>query len=258
MSERLLVGIEFTAEELRLALAEPGGAAVGETGRWPLPALPDEEAWAWEVGGRIATAFAEEGGGRSALAIGMAAPGAVDPVAGRLQGGGQEGWEGLAVVEALRRHIDAPVAVENRAAAALLAERAEGAARGSDDVLYLLLRGEPGAAVLAGGRTLRGAHDRAGLLPAVSDLDEGERLGGEALEEIAVPLADAAALLDPELVVVEAEARLRDLLIPALKRLLHEVAPGARVVPARLGPEAPLAGALAIAGSLAYESGREA
>ena len=258
MSERLLVGIEFTAEELRLALCEPGGAAVGQPGRFALPELSDEESWAWEVGGRIATAFAGEGSGRSALAIALAAPGPVDPVAGRLMAGGQDGWEGLPVVEALRRHIDAPVALESRAVAGLLAERAEGAAQGSEHVLYLLLHGEPGAAVLAGGRPLRGAHDRAGALPAIADLDEGARLGGEALEELAVPLADAAALLDPELVVVEAPTRLRDLLIPVLRRTLAEVAPEARVAPAALGADAPLRGALAMAATLAYESGREA
>ena len=258
MSERLLVGIEFTAEELRLALAEPGGAAVGQPGRWALPELPDEESWAWEVGGRIATAFAAEAGGRSALAIAVAAPGPVDPVAGRLLHGGQGGWEGLPVAEALRRHIDAPVAVESRANAGLLAERAEGAARGAEHVLYLLLRGEPGSAVLASGRTLRGAHDRAGAIPAVADLDDTARLGGEALEEIAVPLADAAALLDPELVVVEAPTRLRDLLIPVLRRVIADVAPAARVAPAQLGDDAPLRGALGMAATLAYESGREA
>ncbi|MCY4639560.1 MAG: ROK family protein [Chloroflexi bacterium] len=258
MSERLLVGIEFTADELRLALAEPDGAPVGQPGRWRLPELADEESWAWEVGGRIATAFAEEGSGRSALAIAMAAPGTVDPVAGRLVDGGQDGWEGLSVVEALRRHIDAPAAVDSRASAGLLGERADGAARGAENVLYLLLRDPPGAAVLAGGRALRGAHGRAGAIPAVSDLDPDERLGGEALEEVAVPLADAAALLDPELVVVDAPTRLRDLLIPVLKRLTADVAPGARVVPALLGADAPLRGAITMAGTLAYESAREA
>ncbi len=258
MSEGLLIGIEFTADELRLALAEPGGAPLGEPRRWALPELPDEESWAWEVGGHIATAFAEEGSGRSALAIAMAAPGAVDPVAGQLLEGGQSGWEGLSVVEALRRHIDAPAAVESRAHAGLLGERAEGAARGADNVLYLLLRGEPAAAVLTGGRALRGAHGRAGAIPAVADLDPEERLGGEALEELAVPLADAAALLDPELVVVDAPTRLRDLLIPVLKRLTADVAPGALVVPALLGADAPLTGALTMAATLAYESGREA
>ena len=258
MSERLLVGIEFTAGELRLALAEPDGAPVGTAGRWKLPELPDEESWAWEVGGRIATAFAEEGSGRSALAIAMAAPGAVDPVAGRLLEGGQSGWEGLAVVEALRRHIDAPAAVDSRAGAGLRAERADGAARGADDVLYLVLRDHPGAAVLAAGRVVRGARGRAGAIPAVSDLDADVRLGGEALEEVAVPLADAAALLDPELVVVDAPAPLQQLLIPVLKRLTADVTPGTRVVPALLGADAPLRGALTMAGTLAYESARGA
>ena len=258
MSERLLVGIEFTASELRIALAELGGEAVGERRRWELPALADEEAWAWEVGGRIATTFAEQGDGRSALAIAMAAPGAVDPIAGRLLRGGQPEWEGLAVVEALRRHIDAPASVESRVRAALLGEQVEGAARGADSALYLSVRGEPEAALLLGGRAVRGAHGEAGALPAVPELDPEERLGGESLEAVAGPLADAAALLDPQLVVVDALPRHMETLLPVLRRMIAEVAPGPRVEPAALGAEAALAGALQIAATLAFEAGLEA
>jgi len=258
MSERLLVGIEFTASELQIALAEPGGELVGERQRWELPTLADDEAWAWEVGGRIATTFADVGSGRSALAIAMAAPGAVHPISGRLLRGGQPEWEGLAVVEALRRHINAPAVVESRVRAGLLGEQVEGAARGAESVLYLALRDEPEAALLLGGRPMRGAQGDAGALPAVPELDPEERLGGEALEAVAGPLADAAALLDPQLVVVDALPRHLETLLPVLRRMIAEVAPGPRVEPAALGADAPLTGALQIAATLAYEAGLEA
>ena len=257
MSERLLVGVEFTAQELRIALAEPRGERIARE-EWPLPTISDDEAWAWEVGGRIATTFAEKGDGRSGLAIAVAAPGPVDPIAGRLLRGGQSEWEGLAVVESLRRHVDMPIAVESRIRAALLGEQVEGAARGADSVLYLSLRGEPEAAILIGGRTVRGAQGEAGVLSAVPDIDHEQHLGGAALESIAAPLADAAVLLDPQLVVVDALPRHLETLIPVLRQMIGQVSPNPRVKAAGLGADAPLAGALQIAATLAYEAGSEA
>src|SRR5262245_9105914 len=79
----VLVGVDFTADRLRLLLTDEVGRRVHE-GDWPLPPLPDETSWAWEVGGRIATEFAAEGQKRSALAIVVATPGSVDPVTGKL------------------------------------------------------------------------------------------------------------------------------------------------------------------------------
>src|SRR5262245_53816930 len=109
----VLVGVDFTADRLRVLLTDEVGRRVHEA-EYPLPPLPDEAAWAWEVGGRIATEFAAEGQKRSALAIVVATPGSVDPVTGKLQRStGQDGWDGLAVVDALRRHIGAPISAES-------------------------------------------------------------------------------------------------------------------------------------------------
>ncbi len=90
------------------------------------------------------------------------------------------------------------------------------------------------------------------------ELDVEAHLGGEALEAIAAPLADAAALLDPQLVIVDALPRHLQTLLPVLRRMIDGVAPGPRVEPAALGADAPLTGALHIAATLAYEAGREA
>lgn len=255
MDEGLLVGVDFTADRLRLLFAEVDGEPVHK-GEWPLPPLDTEEAWSWEVGGRIATLFAEEGNGRSALAIAVAAPGRVDPIAGRLtHSAGQESWGGLCVVEALRRHIDAPVAAESRVMAALLGETWQGAAMGMDNVLYVSLMGLPRAAILAGGRPVRGARFGAGMLPAFPELDVEAGAGGE-IEQVAGLLADTTALVDPEVLVVDAHPRHLDLLIPLLRRVLEEVTPGVRVVRAALGDQAAVVGAIRIASTLMYESHR--
>ena len=255
--EPVLVAVDFSADELRVLFADLQGKPI-ERGAWPLPPLEDEHAWSWEVGGRIATLFAANGERRSALAIAVAAPGVVDPLSGRLvDSAGQPQWEGLSIVEALRRHFDAPIACESRTLAALQGERWQGAAQTLDDVLYVSLRGVPAAAAVVGGRPVRGARFAAGALPAMPELEPGQPISDEELETASGLLADASALLDPDAVLIDGEEHHRSRLIPLLQRVLDEVAPGPRVVPSALGEDAALAGALRMATTLAYEGERK-
>ena len=257
VGESVLVAVDFTADELRLLFTDVHGAPI-EKGEWPLPPLPTEDAWSWDVGGRIASLFAAEGSRRSALAIAVAAPGVVDPLSGTLtHSTGQDAWDGLPVVEVLRRHIDAPIACESRSNAALIGERWHGAAGGADDVLYVSLRGTPEGALLSGGRPVRGARFSAGSLPAMPELAPGQLIGDDDLETASGLLADASALLEPGLVVIDGEDEHTRRLIPLLQRVLDEVAPGPRVVAAELGDNAALLGAARIASTLAYEGDRK-
>ncbi len=166
-------------------------------------------------------------------------------------------WEGLGVVDALRRHIDAPVAAESRVKAALLGEGWQGAAAGLDDVLYVSLRGVPEAALLAGSRSVRGAHFRAGALPAFPELPPAASAPDGAIEQTAGMLADAAALLDPQAIVLYALPQHLDLLVPLTQRVLATVAPGVQVLRAALGHQAAVVGAVRIASTLAFEGHRK-
>lgn len=257
-SEPVLVGVDFTADTLRVWMTDERGARVAD-GEWPLPELPDEESWSWEVGGRIASLFAAEGEHRSAMAITVASPGSVDPVTGRLlESTGQESWDGLSIVDSLRRHIGAPISAESRTVCALLAETWQGVAAGLDDVLYVSLRGVPSAAIVAGGRPVRGAHLGAGSLPAAPELDPSRPLDEDDLERLAGLLADVIALLDPEAVVLDGAEIHLDRLVPLLEQVLEQVAPGPEVLRSTLGERAPVVGAIRIASSLAFEGGRRA
>ena len=252
----VLVGVDFTGDTLRVLMTDDQGHQVAD-GEWPLPELADEEAWSWEVGGRIASLFADEGEHRSALAISVAAPGAVDSETGRLLAStGQDSWDGLAIVDSLKRHIGAPISAENRTLCALLAETWRGAAAGIDNVLYVSLRGVPSAALLTSGRLVRGAHLGAGALPAAPELDAAAPLDDEDLERLSGLLADVVAVLDPEMVVLDgAEAHL-DQLVPLLEQVLEQVAPGPEVVRSTLGERAALIGTIRLASTLAFEGGR--
>ncbi len=255
--EPALVGVDFTQSTLRLMLGSLAGEVLYRQ-EIELPPLPDEEAWAWEVGGRISTAFAAEGNRRWALGIGVACPGVVDPASGILvESMADPAWDGLHVVDAVRRHIDAPVVAISRTVAALRGEAASGAAANTFDALYVSLVDGPSAAMMSNARIVAGAHSRAGALPAFPELVEGARLSGEDLEQAAALLADVSALLDPEVVIIHGPAEHTEPLMPVLQRVLDEVAPGATVTPPALGDYAALLGAFQAASTVAYEGERD-
>ena len=254
--ESAIVGVDFTPTTLRLILGRLDGEILGQE-EHPLPELDDEAAWAWEVGGRISTLFAAEGGRLSALGIGVACPGTVDPVAGRLEEClANEQWEGFHVVAALRQHIDAPIVALGRVEAALRGEAALGNASGTFDAIYVSLVDGPAAAVMTSGRIIGGANHRAGALPAFPELASEQPLMGEDLEQATALLADLACLVDPSVVLIHGRPEHADPLRPVLQRVLNEVLPGAQVAPGALGDRAALLGALKAAAIVAYEGAR--
>lgn len=254
--ESAIVGVDFTPATLRLVLARLDGEILRQE-EHPLPEVDDEAAWAWEVGGRISTLFAADGGQRYALGIAVACPGLVDPVAGRIEECfANEAWEGLNVVAALRRHIDAPIVALGRVEAALRGEASAGNAVGTFDALYVSLLDGPSASVLSSGRILGGAQHRAGGLPAFPDLKVARPLMGDDLQQATALLADLAALVDPSVIIVHGLPEHTDSLLPVLQRVLDEVLPGVEVAPAALGEKAALLGALRAAAIVAYEGER--
>jgi predicted NBD/HSP70 family sugar kinase len=255
----VVVTIDFTPEEVRLALAPLGGAPLLREA-YPLPAnVHDEAAWSWEIGGRISALFAHEGQRRSALGIAVACPGEVDEATGRLtRCPGRPEWDGLAVVDAVRRHIDAPVVALNRAHAALRGESEHGAAAEATDAIYLSLRGTPTAAVKTASRIVSGARGSAGALADFPALEPGAAVPEEAIEEMAGLLSDLAAFLDPGVIVLDAEDAHLAAIGPALQRAVNAVATGPVVVASALGESAALLGALGAAAIVAYEGERSA
>lgn len=255
--EPVLVGVDFTPSLLRLMLGTAAGEVIFRQD-YPLPPLDDEEAWAWEVGGRISAAFAVEGQHRWALGIGVACPGVVDSASGILvESPEAPQWDGMHVVDALRRHIDAPVVAIGRVEAALRGEAASGAAANTFDAIYVSLHDGPAAAILSSGRIIGGVNGRAGSLPAFPELTAGEPLAGDDLEQATALLADIVALIDPSVVVIHGEAEHAAPLASVLRGVLAEIAPDTTVVEGVLGDYAALLGAFQAASIVSYEGERD-
>ncbi|MFA7248801.1 MAG: ROK family protein [Dehalococcoidia bacterium] len=257
-AQAVLVAIDFTPAEVRLALAQVNGELIlRET--YPLPPLADEAAWAWEIGGRVSTLFAHEGQKRWAVGIAVACPGDVDEATGKMtRCPGRPEWDGLAVVDALRRHIDAPIVALDRTHAALRGESEHGAATDAADAIYVSLAGTPAAAVKTSGRIVSGARGGAGTLPDFPVLDPDAPLEEETVEEIAGLLSDLAAFLDPAVLILEGTDAHLETLVPAVQRAVNAVAPGPKVVAGAIGENAALLGALGAAAIVAYEGERSA
>ncbi|MBY0400035.1 ROK family protein [Myxococcota bacterium] len=109
-------------------------------------------------------------------AIGVAAPGPVDRLAGVLHNPPNlPGWRDVPLGPILGRAFGVPVRVENDANAAALAEYRFGAGRGSTDLVYLTMSTGVGGGVVAGGRLVVGAHGFAGELGHVPIVRGGLR-----------------------------------------------------------------------------------
>jgi glucokinase len=111
----------------------------------------------------VAAVLAEVGA-RVPAALGVGAPGPMDPVAGVLLAPPNlPGCENLPLAAIFRDlYPGAEVHVENDANAAALGERRFGAGRGVDDLCYITISTGIGGGIVAGGRLVRGAAGTAG------------------------------------------------------------------------------------------------
>ena len=105
----------------------------------------------------------ERKNGGSPWAIGIGVSGAVDFERGRVITSRMlPGWDGFSVRGWLREHYDAPVWVDNDVNLMALGEWHRGQPRDGRDLLYLRVDQQVGAALITGGRLLRGDSGAAG------------------------------------------------------------------------------------------------
>ena len=267
----------------------------------------------------VVDAALEAAGGLPIAGLGLAAAGFVDAFGERVMFAPHLPWRGESVRALLTERLGVPVALDNDANCAALAEWTYGAARGAAAVVVLTLGTGIGGAIVLGGSLVRGTNGMAGEFGHMKVVPDGhpcpcggrgcweqycsgnalvrfarERIGREptTLEALCAgepaaltgPMVTAAAAdgdlvarqalasvgdwlgigtanlvaaLDPDLVVVGGgvSAAGDRLLEPARAALVRSlVGAGQRVVPpivpARLGPEAGLVGAAALARNL--------
>jgi glucokinase len=143
---KVLAGVVEDGEVVRVAMAETPGRAV--------PVVEVERVLA-DVVRRVAD-------GDEVASVGLAAAGFVDATRHRVAFAPHLPWRGDDVVSTLSARLGCPVALDNDANCAALAESELGAARGAGSALLVTLGTGIGGALLVGGQLWRGAGGMAG------------------------------------------------------------------------------------------------
>jgi predicted NBD/HSP70 family sugar kinase len=176
-------GIEFNAERIQGACVDFSGKLRQSLSR-PLA----EEATVTAVLEEIASLIRDlrSGAAGRLLAIGVGAPGVVNPATGlAMHYSFLPGWRNVRVRSEFTRRFRVPVIVENNLRVIALAERWFGSGRELDDYVILGPRSGFGIAVMKQGRLLDGAHHAAGEVGRWAwPLTEG---GGEMHDALSSP-----------------------------------------------------------------------
>ncbi|WP_436772584.1 ROK family protein [Yinghuangia sp. YIM S09857] len=161
-----VLGLDIGIHDVRCVLADLTGTVVARHTR-PADGLGPEDRL-----DRARTAVAEllrrAHVARDRLwAAGVGTPGIVDRKGVVTFSAAMPGWTGTDLAGRLGRSLRCPVLVENDANLAVIGERWQGVATGSDDVVYVLAGLSPGAGSLIDGRVHRGFGGAAGEIGAL-------------------------------------------------------------------------------------------
>ncbi|WP_415949577.1 ROK family transcriptional regulator [Streptomyces sp. KLOTTS4A1] len=279
-----LLGLEIGPHRVAAVLSDLDGRILG-AGQKHVDATASSDERLERLRTCVADLLRRAGIARGSLrAVGVGSPGIVEADGTVRLGTALPGWTGLPLGERLRRSFKCPVLVENDANAAAVAEHWKGAARDSDDLVFVLAGLSPGAGSLIGGRLHRGYGGAAGEIGALHllgrevtpetllsttdqplpPLDEHavtavfrDARAGDAGAKAAVEryvqrlVHDVAALVlafDPELVVIGGwAAGLDDVLEPLRRELKRFCLRPPRVALSILGEAAVATGALRLA-----------
>jgi glucokinase len=159
MTSEWFIAVDLGGTQLRAALCTPDGTIhkrVREKTR--AERGPDD------VMARVCQAAEQVWPGEGPVrAIGMSAPGPLDPFEGVVIGAPNlPGWDRVPVRDILNERFDLPVLVGNDANLAALAEHRFGAGRGFDDMVYMTISTGIGGGIVLGGRLLLGHKGLAG------------------------------------------------------------------------------------------------
>jgi glucokinase len=164
---RSVLALDLGGTQIRTAVVLPDGSVhARRSERTPL--AEGGEAVAVAAAASLLRSMEEHlaAGGVAPTALGISAPGPLDPKRGVLidpPNLGPKLW-GLPLAERLADAVGLPAVMERDTHVAILAERAFGAGAGLDDLVYLTISTGLGGAVISGGRLISGPDGVAGEL----------------------------------------------------------------------------------------------
>jgi len=125
----------------------------------------------------IAAALASLTHGEALAALGVAAPGPLDPSTGVILSSANLGWRDVPLGALLRARTGTEAVLEDDANAGALGEAVFGAGAGADPVVYLTISTGIGAGIVTHGSVVGGAHRAAGEIGHLTVDRDGPRCG---------------------------------------------------------------------------------
>jgi predicted NBD/HSP70 family sugar kinase len=159
--DRLAVAIDVRRSETHVMLADFSGHPVAVE---VLPTPDDPDALVATLGTRVRALLEENAATGSCEGIGLAVPGMVDHVTGRLLNAPALGWRDVDLRGALEEAAGLPVHIERDAVACAYAQiwLAEDSGEQLDSFAYVTISDGVGAGLVVNGRVVRGHRDAAG------------------------------------------------------------------------------------------------
>ncbi|MFY9193864.1 MAG: ROK family protein [Methanoculleus sp.] len=156
-----VIAVDLGGTNLRTALIDSDATILAHTTTRTPTTGPSGQVITTAIMARI-EGLLETAGAEGAAAIGVASAGPLDIRHGWVTHSPNIAFPVIEITEPLNRHFGLPVTLINDARAGVLGERWTGAARGSDNVVYITLSTGIGGGVVANGRLLLGANGNAG------------------------------------------------------------------------------------------------
>jgi len=250
-----LVAVQFSDVAARVMLTDKTHTVIHDQ-LFEIREMLDQEQWAWDIGGYIATVFALEGKKRSAAAIAVCCPGFVDESSGRLISSRSNPiWNDLDVVSELRGHFDVPIMAADELRAALRAEMVSADISGEESTLYLRLDESSSAvAAYSTSRVTFGgveSYDVSSTLPILPQTLEEE---SEMYESLVINLSEALGYIKPNVIIIDAFAEHFESIKLALETLCQSLGLAVKILPAKADADRLILGTVYLASNLAFEN----
>lgn len=217
------LGLDFGHQHIRVALCDLSGAPVVDD--YALVEVDHAPGESLDLAQRLVNTALDSAGVApdQLLGVGMGLAAPINSISGNLEADGiLPGWHGIRPAAEMEGRLGIPVALDNDANLGALGEKAFGAARGVDDLVYIRLSAGIGAGLIIDGQPYHGRLGVAGEVGHVLSDPRGPicRCGNRGcLETVASPVAVAALL----------ERSLRQpVTVPRLLELVAEGHRGAR------------------------------
>ena len=170
-TEAIVIGFDIGGTWIRVALADESRLIATDAARWPSGLSPAGEVdFIAEMARKLAGKWGKTD---SALAAGVSLAAMVDAGGSVVSWPNRPRWRGLSFKNMMETRLGVPVAVEDDANAAALAEWQFGAGRGYHYLMVMMVGTGVGCGLILNGRLFRGATGWAGELGHLVMLPDG-------------------------------------------------------------------------------------